>query len=633
LVVRSTFVFQGFTLLTGYQLWGQSLTKCTKGLIFLNAYTNPSFFTMGSTQSASRDELADMLQCAGLPDYSNSLFYQGTPIDAHLLQNITKRGTDHDILVEIVDQLHVDDADKPAIRSLAEDWFFDGRCMHQFLQLRGDEYYCVDCSRVIPNPETHHIRESPHPRFSGTDLHSCGLPIKWLVQWTNDRKCSSMTTFDVWRNFILTETRKERCRYVALDSAKPFTGPAKTFISHTWSGIWGDLIAAISYGADLDRRVWLDIFAVCQWPNRSRSPEFDFDDVIHSCSSFMVVCSIPSKDAEVRVDSQLDFHGYKKHSLCRLWCLAEVHAAAACQKRIPIIIQVVGLRNSGFSFNLDRVYLNTLRQNVDASKAQATVSTDVAMIQARFDNQGIGTLALNEVIKGVLEGYRCLEDDLYSVRLFHPNMRDTVPLYILVQTAACGDEVALSLLRHSPEAALVASALGFHGLLARLAQENISACTTAAGEVTVSPDLLQDQTGLGAIHHAARGGHMYCVEILINKFKIDANTPDRNNVTPLMHAASTDKSNAVFALLTVFGANVACRDGYGRCALHYAASAGGIRSVRCLVDHGAEVNCVDDKGFTPLMLAEQRGHDEVRSFLRGLMPSVAGANTGHVINK
>ena len=49
-------------------------------------------------------------------------------------------------------------------------------------------------------------------------------------------------------------------------------GPAKTFISYAQQGSWGDLVAAIlDGGADFNRKVWLDIFALCNSNSSEKS--------------------------------------------------------------------------------------------------------------------------------------------------------------------------------------------------------------------------------------------------------------------------------------------------------------------------------------------------------------------------
>ena len=71
---------------------------------------------------------------------------------------------------------------------------------------------------------------------------------------------------------------------------KDHIGQASTFISYAQAGAWGDLVAALlDGGADLERCVWLDVFAIRQWP--SNSPDLDFASTIAHCKSFMVVCS------------------------------------------------------------------------------------------------------------------------------------------------------------------------------------------------------------------------------------------------------------------------------------------------------------------------------------------------------
>ena len=43
-------------------------------------------------------------------------------------------------------------------------------------------------------------------------------------------------------------------------------GPADIFVSHTWGGLFGDLVGAVHQIAGPDAYVWIDIFGVRQWP-------------------------------------------------------------------------------------------------------------------------------------------------------------------------------------------------------------------------------------------------------------------------------------------------------------------------------------------------------------------------------
>ena len=117
-----------------------------------------------------------------------------------------------------------------------------------------------------------------------------GVTIQFLVDFANACKCWDMTTRDVRRLFVMPATRATRCRFVELPEMADIVGKATTFVSHTWGAKFGDLVAALCDGqADRSRRVWVDIFAVRQWP--SHKPDLDFSSVVRQCSSFLIVCS------------------------------------------------------------------------------------------------------------------------------------------------------------------------------------------------------------------------------------------------------------------------------------------------------------------------------------------------------
>ena len=90
--------------------------------------------------------------------------------------------------------------------------------------------------------------------------------------------------------------------------ASGVVGPAKTFVSHCWGDSWGDLVAAVSDGADENRRVWVDIFVVRQWP--CGASDLDFVSMIHNCSSFLLVCPSLDEIAKMSIAEQ-----YSKNTL------------------------------------------------------------------------------------------------------------------------------------------------------------------------------------------------------------------------------------------------------------------------------------------------------------------------------
>ena len=90
-------------------------------------------------------------------------------------------------------------------------------------------------------------------------------------------------------------TAHARCRFVHLTSiaSAASVGRANIFISHSWGGRWGDLVAAAAsfgekYAGTL--RVWCDIFAVRQWPG-SGTCDMVFAEVVRDVEAVVVVIS------------------------------------------------------------------------------------------------------------------------------------------------------------------------------------------------------------------------------------------------------------------------------------------------------------------------------------------------------
>ena len=86
-------------------------------------------------------------------------------------------------------------------------------------------------------------------------------------------------------------TKKTRCRYGDLPELKECFGPAAVYMSHCWGAKFGDLVGAACYGASKDRIVWIDIFAVRQWPgNVADIADLNF---LSSCiTSLQFLCTI-----------------------------------------------------------------------------------------------------------------------------------------------------------------------------------------------------------------------------------------------------------------------------------------------------------------------------------------------------
>ena len=160
-------------------------------------------------------------------------------------------------------------------------------CCHPYLEKWGDIYHCCDCHNSISEPTSRIEYEDNMEQEVLLEDNDCyknsphesvnrGVCIGWVLDWTKKYDLWNLPTWKVRRQYILPATSKLRCRYVDLPEMKELkfnhegiveeqnkcgqqgteehvVGRAVTFCSHCWGAKWGDLVAAISDGADLGR--------------------------------------------------------------------------------------------------------------------------------------------------------------------------------------------------------------------------------------------------------------------------------------------------------------------------------------------------------------------------------------------
>ena len=166
------------------------------------------------------------------------------------------------------------------LRQLYSSYFkhkFSQPCVHTYVEKWGDVYHCCDCRESVTGPSERIVLENEmENQVMNEDIMSYtedkdisvmrGVSIGWVIEWTNMNDLWDLPTWQVRREYILPATMKTRCRYVDLPHMKKLkrgfnsngdvndmshvVGHASTFCSHCWGGKWGDLVAAISDGAD-----------------------------------------------------------------------------------------------------------------------------------------------------------------------------------------------------------------------------------------------------------------------------------------------------------------------------------------------------------------------------------------------
>ena len=111
-----------------------------------------------------------------------------------------------------------------------------------------------------------------------------GVCVRWLEAFTNYHDCWAWPTWRVAEQIVKPATGQSRRRFVEMPGIAQAAKVGRTdiFLSHAWGGTWGDLVAAalncIEQEDEEDEeegggggeaptvRVYIDVFAVRQWP-------------------------------------------------------------------------------------------------------------------------------------------------------------------------------------------------------------------------------------------------------------------------------------------------------------------------------------------------------------------------------
>ena len=121
-------------------------------------------------------------------------------------------------------------------------------------------------------------------------------------------------------------------------------------------------------------------------------------------------------------------------------------------------------------------------------------------------------------------------------------------------------------------------------------------------------------TGATPFFLAARTGDVELMRLLL-QYGADPFLPTANCRTPLMAAAgvgvspgqdpgTNEEALDAFTLLLELGGDILAADAGGETALHGAAERGADPIVHLLVDRGADLEAINDRGWTPLTIAE-----------------------------
>ena len=364
------------------------------------------------------------------------------------LFNASVRNEHMDLLMERLKRLHGKTEQSKKIKA--------GKpCDHMHVECWNGVFMCSMCHQPVTDPDRIQ-RENDLRNQLGEEDPSVpeesarrGVTIAFLVAFCQTFNLYDVTTGDVLRTLVVPFTSESRCRFVELETMQEsgVVGEAKTFMSHCFKAPFGALVAALcDGGADLTRRVWVDIFAVRQWP--STKHDLNFEVVIKQCPSFMVVCPFLQEVSEMSYEDIFPAAVKAKVPFFRIWCLYELYYAAIEGK--PIVMKGGSCRLEGLKgqqvmhFKADGRMMGNMFHVIDVNDAEATVASDKAMIFDKILSYEGGLDGFNSRVRGILAGAAeaCTHPDLLC--------------------AVCGDVAAMAVVRRQPEKFFpIAAAGGF----------------------------------------------------------------------------------------------------------------------------------------------------------------------------
>ena len=485
-------------------------------------------------------------------------------------------------------------------------------CLHEVCTRR---MTCADCRESFPssrivNEQTWIKKIQEEDSLNDEEkhvslVHQCGVTIEWLLAFTFDHDCWDRPTWWVNRHIIKEATCQTRCRYAHLLANQPYTGPSDVFMTHSWKAKWGNVVMAACNGAREGRMVWIDLFAVRQWPGReadlifrsvikktkalvvSVSPPLESD----LCSPSPFLTSMPNDEArETYMKTTNGQEMMKVIPFFRLWCVCEI--AAAVDTKVPVIIKgghavmrfprqepdFMGMYIYDTTINKMSGMMYNLSQMIDVESCSCSdMEGDYPRELNKLRGMVGGIDHVNEIITGVVNGA------IYAIDTFVWE----------VDAATCGEEEALL-------------------------QMNIPSGTQMKSK--------ERNNALRVLMAACASGRNKVVALLLNQWSQANNTDDTqrtcsggrwlpgliNGAVGLCLASQGNHIQVLSMLLRVDGINVNAQTRAGSTALTEACKNSHIDVIDILfLRHDVDVNIIDNRGFTPLFYACYGGHTQI----------------------
>jgi hypothetical protein len=476
-------------------------------------------------------------------------------------------------------------------------------CAHSHVKELGNNVFvCTKCRQRIEGDVCKLDQELQWKTHIDTmeDLMgpSCASPIdrgvsaSWLIEFTSMHDLWEMPTWKVCRDYIVPATQTTRCRFVDLPEMQVSRniGRASTYICHCWGAPFG-LIAATLRDDGLDEAfVWLDLFAVRQWP--CTRPDLDIENIIPQCSAFMVVCPYFFDVSSMSPGQKINWNFTGVPSIVtetvpflRSWCLLEM-VIAINTPDLPWRVRIGALNKSLWSSEYRSEMLSALFYMVDINKAAATYGNDKSWLQEKLVSEYCGMEVINSTIRRiVLESINDSVDCCHVVDLANQGHNHALNSIL----TECNEELNC---KHWLEAA-------------RCGYTKILKAMVGCG-LTIDIDCA-DESGTTALMQASFLGHIAVSSFLLN-LPCNLDAVDGHGRTAAFLAATAGQASCL-ELLVSHGCRVDTKAFFGRTACFMAATMGHDDCLAILIKKKCDVNAAADDGRTALMMAAMSGSE------------------------
>jgi ankyrin repeat protein len=252
---------------------------------------------------------------------------------------------------------------------------------------------------------------------------------------------------------------------------------------------------------------------------------------------------------------------------------------------MPIIVKCGSYHLSGegrVEFITNSGMLEHMSNLVNVDKAETSIASDRKCILSSIKKDNEGEIELNSIIR------RCIR----SAWVFSKSTNGG-----LISCGACGDREARELAVGNHDSIFDVATGGFIHLLRAL--------------IEGGADLNAVQNGFSVLMLCCKGGHVDCVQYLVEQNVLNVNAVNNGGSTALMLACTEDHIDCMRLLVEqrFSRVDIGAMNDNGHSALILASDRGHVECVKYLIQRGADVNSVDRLNeYSALVFAARKGH-------------------------